>query len=183
MKAGGGKTKGSAFERLVCKRLSMWLTRGERDDLFWRSAMSGGRATLQLRDDILNPAQSGDLTAISQESYAFAERSFIECKHYRELGIARGFICRTGTLWGFWEIAVRDAERQGKQPILVVRQNRYPIIVIAREMLAIFGHEPLIVLPHWPAEVLLFDTATSYRKIIRRRGTHGTTDRPANNPG
>ena len=54
MRKGGGKEKGSSFERLVCKRMSMWLSKGERDDLFWRSAMSGGRATVQLRDDIVD---------------------------------------------------------------------------------------------------------------------------------
>jgi hypothetical protein len=38
-------SKGSAFERQLCKLLSSWWSSGKRDDIFWRSAGSGGRAT------------------------------------------------------------------------------------------------------------------------------------------
>lgn len=41
-----GKGKGSAFERDVCKRLSVWWTGDPKGDCFWRSAMSGGRSTV-----------------------------------------------------------------------------------------------------------------------------------------
>lgn len=41
-----GKGKGSAFEREVCKKLSVWWTGDENGDCFWRSAMSGGRSTV-----------------------------------------------------------------------------------------------------------------------------------------
>ena len=36
--------KGSEFEREMCKCLSLWWTDSKRDDVFWRSAQSGGRA-------------------------------------------------------------------------------------------------------------------------------------------
>jgi len=182
MRKGGGKQKGSAFERLLCKRLSLWLSRGERDDLFWRSAMSGGRATLQLRQDIQNKAQSGDLTAISAEAYAFAEHHFIEAKHYRDLGFGRGFICETGTIWNFWQKACEQAVQHGKTPVLIARQNLYPIIVITHSTQAVFHCDPLIILPRWHAEICLFEPATAYRRIIRRRGADErskTTDGPA----
>jgi hypothetical protein len=175
MKAGRGHEKGSRFERDVCKRLSLWLSKGERDDLFWRSALSGGRATLRLRQDLariqINKAQSGDLTAISREAYDFAEALFIECKHYRDLGFARGFICQTGIIWGFWQKACNEAERHGKMPVLIARQNRYPIVVITRSTQAVFQCRPMIVLPEWQAEICLFEPATAFRRLIRRRGS------------
>jgi hypothetical protein len=175
MKAGGGHAKGSQFERAVCKRLSLWLSKGERDDLFWRSAMSGGRATLRLRQDLariqINKAQSGDLTAISREAYDFAEALFIECKHYRDLGFARGFICQTGIVWNFWQRACKEAERHGKTPVLIARQNLYPVVVITRDTKAVFQSAPLIQLPEWQAELCLFEPATAFRRLIRRRGT------------
>jgi hypothetical protein len=171
MRGGGGHEKGSKFERAICKRLSLWLSQGERDDLFWRSAMSGGRATLQIRRDLVNKAQSGDLTAISQEAYEFAERTFFECKHYRDLGFARGFICQTGTVWNFWQKACNEAERHIKTPVLIARQNLYPIVAITRDTQAIFRCAPLIVLPQWQAELCLFETATAHHRLIRLRGT------------
>lgn len=174
MRAGGGHAKGSAFERTVCKRLSLWLSKGERDDLFWRSAMSGGRATLRLRQDLariqINKAQAGDITAINQQAYDFIEGLFIEAKHYANLGLARGFICHTGLLWKFWEKACADADRHAKMPVLIAKQNLYPIVVITRDCQRLFNHPPLIILRHWQAELCLFEPATAYRRMIRRRG-------------
>lgn len=40
--------KGSVFEREICKALGRWWTDGERDDIFWRTAGSGARATCRL---------------------------------------------------------------------------------------------------------------------------------------
>ena len=41
----GKSQKGGAWEREFSKYLSLWITEGERDDVFWRSSQSGGRAT------------------------------------------------------------------------------------------------------------------------------------------
>jgi len=169
VKAGAGHAKGSAFERLCCKRLSRWLSHGERDDLFWRSAMSGGRATLQLRQDIINKAQSGDMTAISAEAYAFAAEHFIECKHYKDLGFGRGLICQTGTIWTFWQRACREAAKHGKIPILIARQNLYPIVAIVPQGKLVFGYPPRVILPEWKAEICLFEPATEIEKKADER--------------
>jgi len=131
--------------------------------------MSGGRATLQLNKDIVNKAQSGDLTAIGAEAYVFAEGLFIECKHYKDLQFDRGFICKSGLIWTFWQAACKEANRYNKSPVLVARQNHYPIVVITRSTQAVFNRDPMIVLPDWPAEVALFDDATSYKIAFRRR--------------
>lgn len=37
--------KGSGFERELAKTLSLWISSGKTDDIFWRSSASGGRAT------------------------------------------------------------------------------------------------------------------------------------------
>src|SRR5215216_6431446 len=50
--------KGPQWEREVCRALSLWVTNGERVDVFWRSAMSGGRATVHNRSVI--PCHKGD---------------------------------------------------------------------------------------------------------------------------
>jgi hypothetical protein len=56
--------KGSNFEREICKLLSSWWTRGERDDVFWRSSMSGGRATVRFRKGKKTAGSYGDICAL-----------------------------------------------------------------------------------------------------------------------
>ena len=179
MKSGAGKAKGSSFERAVCKRLSLWLSNGERDNLLWRSAMSGGRATIQwgklgLGGEAtlvgVNMTQSGDVSAIGQGAYEFVERTFVEIKHYRALQIDRGFLCGTGSLVKFWKTATREAAKYGKRPLLVAKQNLYPTLAITDADDDVFGGLPLIYLSHWRANVRLFDDATAYiRSTMRRR--------------
>ena len=172
MKSGGGKAKGASFERAVCKRLSLWLSDGQRSDLLWRSAMSGGRATVQANSGKINLTQSGDVSAVGRDAYEFCERTFIEIKHYRDLSIARGFVCLTGTLVNFWEVAQREAFRYGKVPLLIARQNLYPTLAITRVDAGIFSSDPIIELRLWSAHVYLFDNVTSVTSKSRlRRGS------------
>lgn len=56
--------KGSNFERQVCKELGLWWTNGERDDVFWRSSNSGGRATVRGRQGKKTYGQAGDVAAV-----------------------------------------------------------------------------------------------------------------------
>jgi hypothetical protein len=58
---GGGK--GSDFERLLCKSFSEWWTHGERDDVFWRTSQSGGRATIRAQYGRHTYGQFGDMSA------------------------------------------------------------------------------------------------------------------------
>lgn len=174
MKAGGGKGKGAAFEREVCKRLSLWLSHGLRDDLLWRSAMSGGRATIQLRSNKINRAQSGDISAVDQLAYAFCDRNFVEIKHYGDLSIARGLVSQVGALYNFWVVACREALRYNQQPVLIARQNLYPTLAITRLSDDVFDDNPLLTVHRWSARVYLFDEVTRAAvKPVRRKGTVG----------
>lgn len=130
MRKGGASAKGSAFERDMCKRLSLWLTKGRRNDLLWRNSMSGGRSTITLKQTGRGlKAQAGDIGMIDTSAEDFVSRYAIECKHYKDLNIpALLFGSKVGILT-FWEQAQRDAESVDKQPLLIARQNRYPIII------------------------------------------------------
>jgi len=59
-------SKGSAFERHVCKELSLWWTKGkgDRDNIFWRTSASGGRATIRSKRGKTTPGQYGDICAV-----------------------------------------------------------------------------------------------------------------------
>ena len=56
-------SKGPAWEREFCKKLSHWWSGGERDDLFWRTANSGGRATVRGRKGSQTAGHYGDICA------------------------------------------------------------------------------------------------------------------------
>lgn len=123
MRAGGGKQKGAQFERDVCVALSKWITNGEREDVFWRSAMSGGRATVGHKRGKNLAAQVGDISCIHPAGYRFTEKFAPECKFYANLDY-QGLLTGKGKLLTFWDEIGRQARRYQKQPFLVARQNR-----------------------------------------------------------
>jgi len=51
MKKGGGKNKGSSFERKICKELSLWWSGGKSDSIFYRTGGSGGTGDARRRVD------------------------------------------------------------------------------------------------------------------------------------
>lgn len=128
MKPGGGKRKGTRFEREVCVKLSLWVSHGEDKDLFWRSAISGGRATVLLtKGRSVKPA--GDICAVDPNGHRLTDRFFIECKHVRDLQLHR-FMLHEGTLHNFWEQAVRQAVDHKRTPMLIARQDFLPVLLI-----------------------------------------------------
>ncbi len=118
------KAKGGAFERQVCVALSRWVTKGKRKDVFWRSAMSGGRASVNIAGDV---RQCGDICAVAPEGNAFADQYYVECKHVKSLNFP-GLIKGSGLLLQHWRTAQREAEKHHKMPILIARQNQSPTI-------------------------------------------------------
>ena len=141
-----GKQKGGDFERVCCRRFSRWVSGGTRDDLFWRSATSGGRATFLLRTQgTKSPAQAGDMTAIDPAGYPLAAQCLLEFKFYADLQVEQALIKRLGWLWEFWERTVKDAATYGKQPVLVAKQNRYPPIAIVPAGFRLFRSAPVLL--------------------------------------
>ena len=131
MKSGGGKQKGGAFERATCKQLSLWLSGGVRDDLLWRSAMSGGRATIGFKRGKMRKSQSGDISGIDTQGQEFTKVFSVECKHYSSLNMESLVFARTGNLAKFWNQACRDASLSGKAPLLIAKQNSRPTLLVA----------------------------------------------------
>lgn len=155
--AGGGARKGSGFERLVCRQLSRYLSHGERDDLLWRTPSSGGRATIQMKRGIVNRTMAGDALAIAKEAQEFCDRTYIEAKHYADLQLDRSLLCGTGYLARFWHRTVEEAARYDKRPLLIARQNRFPIIAVTLLTAPVFRAIPLLIQHQWRAELFLFE--------------------------
>ena len=72
--------KGSEFERSICKQLSLWWTDGKRDDIFWRSSQSGGRATSRAKKGKKTAGQEGDICATHRSGDPLVRLFSIELK-------------------------------------------------------------------------------------------------------
>lgn len=121
------KQKGGAFERQICKALSKWVTDGAKEDVFWRSAMSGGRATVQGRKGV-SVRQAGDITAVAPEGHSFTDEWFVECKNIKDMKLSPFLLSRSGLLHKFWKKARAEAQKYNRQPMLIVR-SRGPVWV------------------------------------------------------
>lgn len=124
-----GKGKGSAFERKICVLLSMWVSELLRQDLFWRSAMSGGRATVMRKKGASNTSQGGDISAVDILGMPLTTAFSIECKFYACLDMDNAVYTGKGKIIEHWKQTLRDAEASGKLPMMVTKENRRNILV------------------------------------------------------
>lgn len=130
MRNGGGKAKGSEYEREICKKLSRWVSGGQREDLFWRSAMSGGRATVGKRKGKDLARHAGDISATAPEGHILTDDFYIECKRYADLNLASFIFKGVGKLASFWKEAIEQAEAHNKIPMLIAREDRGETFVL-----------------------------------------------------
>lgn len=139
MRRGGGKQKGAAFERKICEQLSRMIQPDTDETLFWRSAMSGGRSTVQHKKGKRNTTQSGDITCVHPDGNWLTAHFFIEAKFYRNLQIQSALLEDRGALANFWRIACNQAQRHKKHPMLIARENRTRTLLL----LTPAGHKSL----------------------------------------
>jgi len=79
--------KGSEFEREMCKCLSLWWTDSKRDDVFWRSAQSGGRATERTKKGKTTYGSYGDIAAVDPIGEPLLKFATIELKRGSSHGV------------------------------------------------------------------------------------------------
>jgi hypothetical protein len=121
--SGRGKGKGSAFEREVAKKLSLWISNGQRTDLFWRSASSGAMFTSAKGGF---SSQAGDIAAIDEMGIPFLSKWVIECKRYKKIGLESFLYGQPSLLSNFWEKHMNLATQLNKQPMLIFKEDRRP---------------------------------------------------------
>lgn len=165
MRQGGGKSKGSAFERQICTALSLWITNGRKDDTLWRSAMSGGRATVRFAKGKVSSHVSGDICAVHPDGNAFIDKYFSECKSYKDLQITGFALEQTGLLVEFWKETVKQAERHNKFPLLIFKMARRPICAalstFGADHLGLERERCLLWVPKLDMSILHFDELTN----------------------
>ena len=139
MKAGGGKRKGGNFENKMCKELSLWFSSGERDDLFTRTASSGGRFTLRKKTQKDTANQEGDITATTPEGLLLIHACCLEMKNgYKNWSIMdiidKPVRAGKSTPQTF-ELFYQQACESSKWPVIIAKKDgRKEIIAYPREM-------------------------------------------------
>lgn len=157
MRKGGGKAKGSAFEREVCRRLSLWVSSGRQEDVFWRSAMSGGRSTVAKIKGKRLAAQAGDISCIHPIGQHFADTFLVECKNYRDLNFI-GLLSGKGNLLKFWDSTRKEASHYNKYPLLVAKQNQHPTFAcLDADGVYVLNTQYLFSLPQYGLWITLFN--------------------------
>lgn len=122
-----GHIKGPDFERLIAKRLSHWITSGERDDLFTRNVLSGGQFTFSSRKGKAR-GRAGDIVSSDPLAFPFCEKVVVECKHWRDLDLI-SFFHQRGELFQAICKVERQARDCGKNWMLIARQNNKPVLL------------------------------------------------------
>lgn len=140
MRPGGSNAKGAAFERATAEAFSLWISDGNRKDLFWRSPGSGARAARAAENDTIFHKHAGDLIATSREGDVLTDSFVIECKHVRDLGLGQFVLARPSLAGTYWSLVEECARKQQRAPMLVARQNHaVPIVLL-----------PWRIAEHWP---------------------------------
>ena len=126
------RTKGSAFERFISTRLSKWWSHGKHDDLAWRTAGSGGRATRRV--DRRTQNHYGDIGPTDDSMKPFFSLFAVELKFgyskfspYDMLDSIRGF----GQLGKWWDKLLKTTKKaKAEWPMMVWRRNGKQEVVI-----------------------------------------------------
>jgi len=122
----------------MCVQLSLWWSKGKRDDIFWRSATSGGRGTMRSRSKKMTAGGHGDICAVDPIGEPLLDLMSIELK--------RGYSPNTpydlldsyldaydNQIWEEWLCqAEREAKESGSYSWAIIskRDRRDPIIAI-----------------------------------------------------
>jgi hypothetical protein len=123
--------KGSSFERDVCKRLSLWWTSDKRDDIFWRTASSGARATQRRKQGKRTANSYGDVCATDPIGQPLIDLLSIELKRgYNRTHFADPFDAPEMSQPSAWESFVLKASRDATVArsfswMLITRRDRH----------------------------------------------------------
>ena len=126
---GRGKGKGGGFERDCCRAFSSWWTGGRSDDIYWRSASSGGRATQRAAKGKRTSGSYGDMTSLHHSGAPLLDVFTIELKRGYTKSTYADVIDRPNQkgvqqIWDQWhQQAVTSAAGAGSASWMIVQQR------------------------------------------------------------
>lgn len=132
-----GSEKGSQYERDICVELSLWWTKGEREDIFWRVPGSGGRARRRGKKGLSTFGQHDDVKATDPIGLPLTKLAVIEVKRgYNRYTIQDMLDKPEGAVEQMYESWIRKSQESSRQAgtefwmIIVKRDRRVPIILM-----------------------------------------------------
>ena len=126
MRKGGGKEKGSAFERWVAKELSLWLTGGQRNDLFWRTHSSGGLGTISKKKN-----EYGDIMSIDDEGRKLTDKYNIECRHGKCLDLKHLiYSIKSSSLISLIVEGRTNSKLSERKPLWIIKEQNRDVLVM-----------------------------------------------------
>lgn len=132
--------KGSKFERKMCKKFSMWWTNNKRNDVFWRTSQSGGRATERQKKGEKTAGGYGDMMATHEIAKPFENIFIIEFKKGYDKDVGALILIdskqKEPSLLKWWKknekIKVESSRKFGL--VIFERNRRHPCIVMTTEL-------------------------------------------------
>ena len=121
------KSKGSTFERVICKKLSLWWTNGKRVDIFWRSAGSGAMATTAHRSGSSRANMEGDISYSDAIGKPLIDMFCIELKSgYGDWNVTDLIESnqKETVFEKFWNQASESALHSNALPMLIYHKDR-----------------------------------------------------------
>lgn len=137
-----GVGKGGSGERFVARALSRWITGKSTPEVLWRSAMSGGKATL---NGVKRHTMAGDFVAIDDRAIFLTKVAVLDAKNRKTANvldflplaaedmdchkISKGAKTKGKKLWKdtiycWWIKLCEEAREAEKIPILVFKRHR-----------------------------------------------------------
>jgi len=171
LKAGMGSNKGSSFEREWCKKLSLWVSDGKKDDVFWRTAGSGARATSRKKQGKCTCNSEGDMGCLDPEYSWFLDFFLVEMKRGYPDWRLDHFLQKKppkGGLIDVWNRLAKDARAAEKSPLLIFKQDRRDVLF--------FHQESYLIHPPWAlvsGSIYISSPFTHYPATDVKRLLHG----------
>lgn len=131
-----GKSKGSGFERLIAKQLSLYLTNGKEEMACWRSSSSGATSTIGYKNNKKSSlglqTQSGDIIqTIPQGHYmlldAFFKTYMVEVKFLKSLDLSPNYSAQFQKIMNQ---LLREKQQSGKFIFFVLKRNGREILIL-----------------------------------------------------
>ncbi len=133
-----GHRKGSKFERDISKQISSWFTKGERDDLLWRTAGSGARQTTRQKKGLQTEGHAGDIASTSAESKILTDVFCFELKNYADINPWQLIVGENKLVTGWWDELIVTTQFEDKLPCLIIKQDYKPPIFISDNIFSNF---------------------------------------------
>lgn len=131
--------KGRRFEIALATQLSLWWSGTDRDDIYWHTHDSGGRATRRARKGKSTKNHSGDICATDAVGQPLLDMFTIEAKKGYNRATIADLLDKPGAalqVYEEWILQASESAKQAGTPYWMIvhrRDKRNAIVLMERE--------------------------------------------------